>query len=198
MSELTLFEKAKGHIKTVMTHKYKVMVHCVKAGIPIRGLLHDLSKFSPDEFFVSISHYQGNRSPNEAEREDYGYSKAWMHHKGRNKHHFEYWTDYNLETKKMAPVPMPFIYVVEMFCDRVAAGKTYLKDQYTDKSPLEYFNKGVQRRVIHPKTSKQLENMLKMLANEGEEATFARIRKSVSVYTKRQLDDILSLKFLKK
>ena len=86
-----------GHLKTVVVHRHKVLVHCCKAGIIKRGLLHDLSKFSPTEFCQGVKHYQGNRSPNEMEREIYGFSKAWLHHKGRNRHHFEYWTDYNGE-----------------------------------------------------------------------------------------------------
>jgi hypothetical protein len=86
----------KGHIRTINRHRLEVMKNCFKSGIFWQGLTHDLSKFSPEEFFVGVSHYQGTRSPNEGEREDYGYSKAWMHHKGRNKHHFEYWTDYNV------------------------------------------------------------------------------------------------------
>ena len=76
------------HFITVTRHRHKVFVHCVKVGIPLQGLLHDLSKYSLTEFVPGAKYYRGNRSPNEAEREDIGYSKAWMHHKGRNKHHF--------------------------------------------------------------------------------------------------------------
>ena len=142
----------------------------------MQGLLHDLSKYSPSEFFVGAKYYQGNRSPNEAEREAYGYSKAWMHHKGRNRHHFEYWTDYDPKTKELTPVEMPLKYVKEMFCDRVAASKIYLGDKYTDEAPINYFLKGKGRRLIHPKTSDLLEQFLVMLRDEGEEKTFAYIR----------------------
>ena len=164
------------HLKTILNHKRIVSEHCKKAGIPIQGLLHDLSKFSPDEFKYGILYFRGDRSPNEGEREAYGYSKAWMHHKGRNKHHFEYWTDYNIEANKVMPVKMPLKYVVEMFCDRVAAGKVYLKEKYTDRSPYEYFDRGRARRTIHPETSDFLERLLLMLAEEGEDKTFEYIR----------------------
>ena len=165
-----------GHLNTVNRHRLYVCIHCFKAGIYWHGLTHDLSKYSPEEFIPSAERFQGTRSPNEAEREEYGYSKAWMHHKGRNKHHFEYWTDYSPETKLMEPVKMPLDYVIEMFCDRVAASKVYLKDQYTNKSPYEYFDKGRSRRTIHQETSDFLEKLLKMLAEKGEPYTFMFIK----------------------
>ncbi len=165
------------HLRTINKHKKIVLIHCIKAGIPIQGLLHDLSKYSPSEFYYGVKYYTGHRSPNEGERDDYGFSYAWMHHKGRNKHHFEYWTDYNLQANKMMPVKMPLRYVIEMFCDRVAAGKVYKGDDYTDASPYEYFDKGRARRTIHQETSDLLEKLLKMLAEKGESYTFAYIRK---------------------
>ena len=102
-----------------------------------------------------------------------------MHHKGRNKHHFEYWTDYYPPTKLVQPVKMPLRYVVEMFCDRVAASKIYQGEKYTDDAPLEYFLKAKQRRVIHPETSDLIEKLLRMLAEKGENATFAYIRNMI-------------------
>lgn len=171
--------KAWNHFMTINKHKYKVMVHCYKAGIFWQGLRHDLSKYSPSEFIVGARYYSGQRSPNEAEREVYGYSGAWLHHKGRNKHHFEYWNDYNPKTKQIEPIEMPLRYVKEMFCDRVAASKTYLKGTYTNTHPLDYFLNGKERRngAIHPATSKLLEEWLMMLATKGEEETFNHIKK---------------------
>ena len=165
-----------AHTRTVLTHKKMVFKHCVKAGIPLQGITHDLSKFSPTEFMYGVKFYKGDKSPNEGEREDHGFSYAWMHHKGRNKHHFEYWNDYNIEANKALPVKMPLKYVIEMFCDRVAASKVYLKDQYTNKSPYEYFDKGRSRRTIHQETSDFLEKLLKMLAEKGEPYTFMFIK----------------------
>ena len=124
--------KAWQHFKTITRHRNKVILHCAKAGILWQGLFHDLSKYSPEEFIPGVIFYQGTRSPNEGEREEYGYSAAWMHHKGRNKHHFEYWTDYDPKTRQMEPVKMPLKYVKEMFCDRVAASKIYGGEKYTD------------------------------------------------------------------
>lgn len=135
-----------------------------------------MSKYTPTEFIPGAKYYTGKRSPNEGERELYGYSLAWIHHKGRNKHHFEYWTDYSPVSKVVEPVKMPLKYVAEMFCDRVAAGKIYNGDKYTDKSPIEYFMRAKGRRVIHPETSDLLEELLTMLAEKGEDYTFEHIR----------------------
>lgn len=165
------------HFKTITRHRHAVIRHCFKAGIGFQGLFHDLSKYTPIEFFTGCKFYQnGKRSPNEAERESKGYSAAWLHHKGRNKHHFEYWTDYNPKERKVMPVEMPLKFVVEMFCDRVAASKIYQGKNYTNSHPIEYFLRGKPNRFIHPKTSDLLETFLLMLKEQGEEKTFAYIR----------------------
>ncbi len=178
-SKITL-HKFLGHLETVSVHKYQVMKGCFAVGLYRQGLLHDLSKFSPTEFSVGARYFQGDRSPNNAEREEMGYSSSWLHHKGRNRHHFEYWVDYNLHTKPgesvTVAVKMPGRYVIEMLMDRIAACKVYLGDAYTDSSPLEYYRRGKLDGVIHPETAKLLEELLELLAREGEEKTFAYVR----------------------
>lgn len=168
--------KALAHFKTITRHRHEVIKNCKKAGILWQGLFHDLSKYSPAEFFVGAKFYQGTKSPNDMERRVNGYSGAWMHHKGRNKHHFEYWTDYNPETRRYGPVKMPLRHVKEMFCDRVAASKIYQGKNYSDSHPYEYFDMGRKNRLIHDETSDLLEKLLIMLRDEGEEATFSYIR----------------------
>lgn len=165
------------HFCTVTKHRHAVIVHCARTGILFQGLKHDLSKYSPIEFIPGARFYLGDRSPTEAERAEYGYSKAWMHHKGRNRHHFEYWTDYNPVSRKLEPVEMPVRYVKEMFCDRVAAGKIYLGKKYTNDNPIDYFLRGNAKNCMHPETAKLLEQWLRMLQSEGEKKTFAYIRK---------------------
>ena len=127
---MNYFENAKKHFKTITRHRHEVIKNCFRAGIGLQGLFHDLSKYSPAEFIPGMLFFQGDRSPNESERETYGYSKAWMHHKGRNKHHYEYWNDYNPKTKRLEGVKMPDKYFVEMICDRIAASKIYYGDNY--------------------------------------------------------------------
>lgn len=169
-------KKAMGHLRTTLRHRHRVIAHCAHCGILRQGLLHDLSKYSPTEFVQGMKYYQGTRSPNEAERRDRGYSVAWMHHKGRNRHHFEYWTDYNILTRRTEAVKMPLKYVKEMFCDRVAATKVYRRGDYNDGAALEYFLGGNAKNTMHPETAALLEKLLVMLKEEGERKTFAYIR----------------------
>lgn len=160
-----------------MTHRHAVIRHAFKVGIGFQGLFHDLSKFSPTEFVPGVRYYQGVRSPNERERELFGYSLAWMHHKGRNRHHFEYWNDLNVQTKRYESVKMPMRYLKEMFCDRVAASKIYGGKNYHDAYALEYFKRGNARAKMHSDTADMLESWLLMLAEQGEAATFDFIKK---------------------
>lgn len=167
------------HFKTITYHKLLVAQECFKIGLYKQGLLHDLSKYGPTEFRVGAAYYQGTRSPNNAEREDKGYSAAWLHHKGRNRHHFEYWFDYNLEQPgKMIPVPMPNRYIAEMIMDRIAASKVYQGKNYTDSSAWEYYSQAheAERNLIHPQTRAVLEHFLEMLSQKGEKETFACIK----------------------
>ena len=168
-----------GHLKTVTKHRWLVMQGCFRVGLIRQGLTHDLSKFSPAEFWPGVRYYQGTRSPNVRERELYGYSTAWMHHKGRNKHHFEYWTDLIPGTRTYGPVPMPNRYLVEMVMDRIAACKTYQGKDYTDASPLEYFDHARETSLIHPETCRKLRFLLGMLRDRGETETFRFIRETV-------------------
>ena len=165
------------HFKTITHHKWLVMWGCFRVGLYWQGLTHDLSKYSPTEFFNGAKYYQGNRSPNAAEREDKGYSEAWMHHKGRNRHHYEYWTDMNRQTRNYESIPMPRKYLVEMVMDRRAACMTYQGKNYRDDSALAYFNRGLERDRMHPKTREELRYILTMLAEKGEKETFSYLKR---------------------
>ena len=171
--------KAWQHFKTITKHHILVGQGCFRVGLIWQGLTHDLSKYSPTEFFRGAKYYQGTSSPNGAEREEKGYSEAWMHHKGRNKHHYEYWTDMSKETRRYESVPMPRKYLVEMVMDRRAACMTYQGKAYTDASAWEYFNRSWEKNLMHPQLRRELEYLLTMLRDEGEEKTFAYIRREV-------------------
>lgn len=166
--------KALAHFRTITKHKFLVMKHCFRIGLYRQGLLHDLSKYMPSEFLIGCKYYQGTRSPNNAEREVKGYSAAWLHHKGRNKHHLEYWTDYSLAQKgtAMSGVKMPRKYVAEMLMDRIAASKVYNGREYTDHDPLAYYQNGKTHYLLHPETADQLEKLLRVLDKHGEEVLF--------------------------
>ena len=176
------------HLITVAKHRRQVRINCFKAGLYRQGLIHDLSKFSPWEFWAGVKYYQGYRSPQAKEREVLGYSAAWLRHKGRNKHHYEYWTDFS--DNKRVYVEMPAEYLAEMICDRVAASKIYLKDKYTDRSPLEYFHSKTDKNGMNEKTCAKLEYFLEMLAEKGERYMFFQLKQYVKASKKSRKNSV--------
>lgn len=164
--------KVVGHLKTINHHKWLVFKLSVKAGIPLQGLVHDLSKYSLGEFFESVKYYtDGSGSPLGTEKKKIGFSPAWLHHKGRNKHHHEYWYDYDSPLKS---APMPFKYFVEMVCDQIAANMNYKKEKFTLFSPLEYYNRKTSKLPIHEGILKSLKEVYEMLPKEGINKTLKK------------------------
>lgn len=166
-----------GHFKTITIHKWRVMMLCFRCGLYRQGLKHDLSKYTPVEFIAGVRYFQGNRSPINREKEVKGYSMGWLHHKGRNPHHWEYWLD-NAKGGIKA-VKMPVEYVVEMYCDRTAASMTYMKENYTDASAYDYFMNGYDHVLMHPETKALLEHILIYQKDHGLDKTISYIKKDV-------------------
>ncbi len=152
------------HTHLVFKHKRLVFIHSFKCGIVWQGIIHDLSKFSPEEFFESVKYYQGNRSPIGVCRRATGISRAWLHHKGRNKHHIEYWTDFDLPEN---PV-MPYKYAVECICDKLAATKTYNGKSYTEEKAIEHWHRYGNKINGNPKTMLFIETVFTDLSQYGE------------------------------
>ena len=164
------FQKFFGHLHTVNKHRFTVCKLCFKCGLYWQGLTHDLSKYSPVEFINGVKFYTGKASPHLGEREAYGYSKAWLNHKGRNKHHGEYWQDIGSDGFTH-PIDMPKKYLIEMVCDRVAASMIYLGENYTDKAPLEYYQNHKDENQFSDYTRFYLEEYLTNIANYGFDTT---------------------------
>ena len=152
------------HIKLVSKHKWLVFKFSCRLGIPLRGLMHDLSKFSPEEFIESVKYYDGKVSPITKCKKAKGYSKAWLHHKGRNKHHSQYWVDLN--AKEVAPV-IPYKYIAEMISDKLAASITYNGKEWTNASEYEYWQKEKTRIIMNPKVENFLTTLFEQVKNEG-------------------------------
>ena len=171
--------RAWKHFQTITHHRWLVMKYCFRVGLIWQGLTHDLSKYSWTEFRVGAKYWTGDKSPNMAERRELGYSTAWMHHKGRNKHHFEYWVDYRPGTRIYTPGQMPPRYLVEMCMDRIAACRVYNGAAYTDGDALAYLDRSSEYQMMHPVTHQQLRFLLTMLRDHGEQALFAFIRQVV-------------------
>lgn len=165
--ELNIVTKIWKHFCLVNRHRWYVFKLSIKAGIPFRGLVHDLSKFSPTEFCESVKYYNGVRSPLHVCREINGYSMSWLHHKGRNKHHFEYWED--MDKNERIRVFMPYKYIVEAVCDKIAAGMAYCGKKWTQKEPFEYWT-NIEKPgpvVKHPGSVKFMDIVLKKIYDEG-------------------------------
>ena len=186
----------RGHLKTINHHKYLVTKMCFQVGLYRQGILHDLSKYHPVEFISGARYYQGDRSPIAREKEVLGLSRGWLHHKGRNPHHFEYWMDYT--HRKAGPgrslprthgtqpygeivltgMKMPREYVAEMVIDRICASKNYQKERYTDMSALDYYMKTRPFMIIHRESDFLARYLMTMLARKGE-AYFLRYMRQV-------------------
>lgn len=165
------------HFKLITYHRWLVFKLCCRAGEPWRGLVHDLSKYSPTEFKEGIKYFQGTFSPITAAKKDKGYSEAWLHHRGRNKHHLEYWVDKNATDK--TPI-IPYPYVVEMVCDKLAAGMVYQKDNWTKEYQLTYWEKEKNKTETNEKVAKFLTEIFTQVANQG-------VNKAI---TKKNLQDL--------
>ncbi|SFG00072.1 hypothetical protein SAMN04487761_10149 [Lachnospiraceae bacterium C7] len=190
--------KAWKHFCTITNHKILVMKGCFKVGLYKQGLLHDMSKYGLTEFLVGCKYFKGYMSPNNAERMDKGYSSAWLHHKGRNKHHLEYWIDYDIRKDGsghgMTGMKMPIKYVVEMYIDRLSASKNYLKEKYNDRSALDYYNHGKNHYIMNQDTESLIELLLEMNAIKGEAYTMSYVKNQVLKgkveYKKSTLDEL--------
>ncbi len=165
----------KGHFETITRHKLLVMKYCFACGLYEQGLAHDLSKYSPPSSFPAASIIRVTTAPTRRSARQ-GYSSAWLHHKGRNKHHLEYWIDYSTTKTGLTGMKIPLRYVCEMVCDRVAASQIYLGDKYTDASAWEYYQRSKDHYLMHPETRALLEKLLCMVRDLGRDRTFAYMK----------------------
>lgn len=155
------------HLKTVIVHKTCVARYCFLCGLYLQGIMHDMSKFSPVEFFESVKYYQGTSSPIDACKADKGYSNAWFHHRGRNKHHWEYWVD-DFQ-KGMIPKKMPFKYMLEMICDYLGAGRAYMGKNFTIKSEYKWWLEKRKTVVMYADTLATVDKIFQQMALYGIE-----------------------------
>lgn len=176
-----------GHTKTVTKHRWLVFKLCLRAGIPWRGFVHDLSKFSPTEFWPSVKYYaDGKYSPILKEKQKNGYSPVWLHHKGRNKHHLEYWMDFT--SRNVVPV-IPYKYIVETLCDEIAAGMVYSGKKWTPATQYNYYMKHQREKVIiNPKTDNFMQAMFLEVKEKGIKEAINR-KNLKEKYKKYCIDD---------
>ncbi|MBT2679388.1 hypothetical protein J7E38_10275 [Bacillus sp. ISL-35] len=134
----------------ILDHKINVLVECWMEGLFIQGITHDLSKFSPKEFFpYARKVYSGKRL---SEEEEIRWRYAWLNHQHKNKHHWEYWV---VDPNKKLALPMPRKHLLEMVCDwRSFSRKWGRKVKF---STLDLSD----RIILHPDTRKELEMIMR-------------------------------------
>ena len=176
--------KVVKHLRTIRKHRKYVRQMCFKMGIPWRGLVHDLSKYSLKELGIA-KYYVGTRSPHAECRDTIGYSPSWMHHYHKNKHHWQYWLDMEDWPNKVIPVKMPYKYVIEMFCDMVGASKAYNPDKWDESMPWDYWVKACAgKRLMHKESEYLLKKLLWCLKESGMERFLEWYKDKKSSYLK--------------
>lgn len=179
------------HLRTVLTHKYWVFYFARKLGIGWQGFWHDMSKFSPTEFLESIKYYTGTSSPIDECKKKNGYSVAWLHHKGRNPHHYEYWQD-NFD-RGGEPLQMPEKYVKEMICDYLAAGRAYMGKSFTFQSEWIWWqNKNKNNIAMHKANWNVVNTVLENLSTHFSNRTLDTFESRDWTYFRRLVKKVLS------
>lgn len=147
------------HFVKICKHKYFVGKILLNEGLYWQAIAHDFSKFSFAEFISSAKYFSGTKSPIEAEKNDKGYSEAWLHHKGRNKHHWQYWVDYNAGRVELCTIPEK--YLKEMAADVIGASKAYLGGDYDHNEPIKYFKSHQHEWLMKESDKKMVEFFIK-------------------------------------
>ena len=147
-----------GHFKTICDHKYWVGHYLIKCGLYYQAIMHDLSKFSPTEFFESVKYYSGTESPINVCKKDKGYSLAWLHHRGRNPHHHLYWVD-RIDEGCYA-IKMPYKYMIEAVCDYLGAGRAYMKQNFTYKKEYSWWENNRESLTMNIETKAWIDMIL--------------------------------------
>lgn len=171
---MTKFKIAFNHLKTITKHKKLVTISCFRAGLIIQGIKHDLSKYSRLEFWGSVKYWTGTNSPIDNEKKDKGYSMLWLNHKAKNKHHWEYWTDFKYGVPYAAKIPKK--YLVEHILDGIAAGKVYGGDNYK-KTSLGEFIRREDHRLYNSETKDEIFRLVLVYENKSTRDWYKYLRR---------------------
>ena len=147
-----------NYLKYVLRHKYFVIKALQKLDFPvIYGLMHDMSKFKPSEWFpYAACFYKPNGDKQYDETE--AFNQAWNYHQKSNKHHWQYWF-ITMDRGESKALQMPQRYIKEMIADWLGAGKA-IHGKWEVK---EWYQKNKDNMVLHPNTRNIVEYYLKSL-----------------------------------
>lgn len=176
------------YFKYVWRHKWYVFIECCKLGIPFRGLVHDLSKYRPREWFPYTEYfYGGERKTREEISKDWApwkkyefgeaheaamkqskesikeeFDKAWLYHQRKNLHHWQWWI-LKYDNGELVKIEMPIAYAKEMVADWRGAGRAITgKDDI-----LEWYGKNREKIQIHENTRTYIEELMDYKENEN-------------------------------
>lgn len=131
----------------VLRHKAIILRTAPRYHVPLwQALIHDLSRFLPDEFIPSANYFFGayHRGYVWKRGECPAYDAARDLHETRNKHHAPYWQGR----------PMPRRYILEMLCDWDAAG------QVKGNPIAPWYAANRDRLGLHPETLTQIDEIV--------------------------------------
>lgn len=165
------------YLNYVIKHKWYVAIECFKMGLIWQGIIHDMSKFLPNEFVPYARFFHGKKK--KQIRDKTGYYKptdtgdtdfdfAWFLHQKRNPHHWQYWICPD-DNKNIKVFEIPHKYVKEMVCDWIGAGKAQGYFSPSNDPLLEtrkWWEANNKKMLFHLNTRKKIEQMLYILNNK--------------------------------
>lgn len=172
------------HLHTINKHKYHVFKVCYDLGIPWRGLVHDLSKYSFKEFVPYAKYFQPGSSPAGIAKKREGFFLAWNHHKGHNRHHPEWWMD--IIKGEICTICPEWDDVLEMFADWIGAGIAYNPEHFDEKEPLRYFLNRKDLWLLHPTLIDCATYFLTNISEHGYRYAIDNIDKVRTIYINSQ------------
>ena len=148
------------YVLYILDHKINVLVECWKEGLYVQGITHDLSKFTPKEFFSYAKKFFSGKEL--SEEEELRWSYAWLNHQHKNKHHWEYWV---IDPNKKLALPMPQKYLIEMVCDWRSFSRKW--GRKVKPATIDLTDK----IILHPDTKNELENIMRNKRNADSRET---------------------------
>lgn len=170
-----------AYLKYVLRHKWFVFQACLRLGVPLWiAVLHDWDKFLPDEWFpYARTFYKPDGSKQYVESIEF--TRAWMFHQHRNKHHWQWWLNAGNTPLRFTNIlvwdrgtaawvkdvavdwngqisirePMPDVYRREMLADWIGAGRAMGKP-----NTWEWYDANKDNIKMHPDTRVWIEDQL--------------------------------------
>jgi len=150
-------DKHLNYLIYLLRHKWFVFLEAYKLGIPWRGLLHDLSKFTPFQWFAYLNYLCSDSGDPKWEEFKRKFEYACLEHYHLNPHHWQYWV-LRKDNGEIKALPMSDPFCREMLADWRGAGKA--KKGYDDSR--EWYLKNKESMLLHEETRQWIEQQLRI------------------------------------